>query len=109
MASADFMKRRARSACASARAPSDGRSAGLTIAPSPPSCCTCENDVTVFVEAIGRQRLSEWFLFLPQVRLSVDDIVERARVAEDSGFDGIAFIDHLEAPGATHQSIWEAM
>lgn len=53
--------------------------------------------------------MSEWFLFLPQVRLSVDDIVERARVAEDSGFDGIAFIDHLEAPGATHQSIWEAM
>lgn len=53
--------------------------------------------------------MSEWFLFLPQVRLGVDDIVERARVAEDSGFDGIAFIDHLEAPGATHQSIWEAM
>lgn len=53
--------------------------------------------------------MSEWFLFLPQVRLDVDDIVERARVAEASGFDGIAFIDHLEAPGATHQSIWEAM
>lgn len=53
--------------------------------------------------------MSEWFLFLPQVRLGVDGIVERARVAEDSGFDGIAFIDHLEAPGATHQSIWEAM
>lgn len=53
--------------------------------------------------------MSEWFLFLPQVRLDVDDIVERARVAEAGGFDGIAFIDHLEAPGATHQSIWEAM
>lgn len=53
--------------------------------------------------------MSEWFLFLPQVRLGVDDVVERARVAEASGFDGIAFIDHLEAPGATHQSIWEAM
>jgi alkanesulfonate monooxygenase SsuD/methylene tetrahydromethanopterin reductase-like flavin-dependent oxidoreductase (luciferase family) len=53
--------------------------------------------------------VSEWFLFLPQVRLGVDDIVERARVAETSGFDGIALIDHLEAPGATHQSIWEAM
>ncbi|OLP02516.1 NADP oxidoreductase [Mycolicibacterium porcinum] len=53
--------------------------------------------------------MSEWFLFLPQVRLDVDDIVERARVAEACGFDGIAFIDHLEAPGATHQSIWEAM
>ncbi|WP_135454030.1 LLM class flavin-dependent oxidoreductase [Mycobacterium sp. DL99] len=53
--------------------------------------------------------MSEWFLFLPQVRLDVDDVVERARVAEASGFDGIAFIDHLEAPGATHQNIWEAM
>ncbi|OCB10161.1 NADP oxidoreductase [Mycolicibacterium porcinum] len=53
--------------------------------------------------------MSEWFLFLPQVRLDVEDIAERARVAEASGFDGIALIDHLEAPGATHQSIWEAM
>ncbi|MUL84371.1 MULTISPECIES: LLM class flavin-dependent oxidoreductase [unclassified Mycolicibacterium] len=53
--------------------------------------------------------MSEWFLFLPQVRLDVGDIVARARVAEASGFDGIAFIDHLEAPGATHQNIWEAM
>ncbi|CRZ14715.1 LLM class flavin-dependent oxidoreductase [Mycolicibacterium neworleansense] len=53
--------------------------------------------------------MSEWFLFLPQVRLDVGDVVERARVAEASGFDGIAFIDHLEAPGATHQNIWEAM
>ncbi|KHO21794.1 LLM class flavin-dependent oxidoreductase [Mycolicibacterium setense] len=53
--------------------------------------------------------MSEWFLFLPQVRLGVDDVVERARVAEACGYDGIAFIDHLEAPGATHQNIWEAM
>ncbi len=51
----------------------------------------------------------EWFLFLPQVRLSVADITERARSAEDSGFDGIAFIDHLEAPGLPGESIWEAM
>lgn len=53
--------------------------------------------------------MSEWFLFLPQVRLDVGGIVERATVAEGCGFDGIAFIDHLEAPGATHQNIWEAM
>jgi alkanesulfonate monooxygenase SsuD/methylene tetrahydromethanopterin reductase-like flavin-dependent oxidoreductase (luciferase family) len=51
----------------------------------------------------------EWFLFLPQVRLSVADIAERARRAEASGFDGIAFIDHLEAPGLPGESIWEAM
>ncbi|ABK75450.1 LLM class flavin-dependent oxidoreductase [Mycolicibacterium smegmatis] len=53
--------------------------------------------------------MTEWFLFLPQVRLEIGDIVERARIAEAAGFDGIAFIDHLEAPGATHQGIWEAM
>lgn len=53
--------------------------------------------------------MAEWFLFLPQVRLDIPAIVERAHVAEASGFDGIAFIDHLEAPGTANQSIWEAM
>lgn len=53
--------------------------------------------------------MAEWYLFLPQVRLSAADIVDRARHAEASGFDGIAFIDHLEAPGLPDQSIWEAM
>jgi alkanesulfonate monooxygenase SsuD/methylene tetrahydromethanopterin reductase-like flavin-dependent oxidoreductase (luciferase family) len=51
----------------------------------------------------------EWYLFLPQVRLSVADITERARHAEASGFDGMAFIDHLEAPGLPGENIWEAM
>jgi alkanesulfonate monooxygenase SsuD/methylene tetrahydromethanopterin reductase-like flavin-dependent oxidoreductase (luciferase family) len=51
----------------------------------------------------------EWYLFLPQVRLSAADICDRARHAEASGFDGIAFIDHLEAPGLPDESIWEAM
>jgi alkanesulfonate monooxygenase SsuD/methylene tetrahydromethanopterin reductase-like flavin-dependent oxidoreductase (luciferase family) len=51
----------------------------------------------------------EWYLFLPQVRLSAADIVQRARHAEASGFDGIAFVDHLEAPGLPGESIWEAM
>ncbi len=51
----------------------------------------------------------EWYLFLPQVRLSVADIADRARHAEASGFDGMAFIDHLEAPGLPNESIWEAM
>lgn len=53
--------------------------------------------------------MPEWFLFLPQVRLPVADIVLRARHAEASGFDGIAFIDHLEAPGQPDECIWEAM
>jgi alkanesulfonate monooxygenase SsuD/methylene tetrahydromethanopterin reductase-like flavin-dependent oxidoreductase (luciferase family) len=51
----------------------------------------------------------EWYLFLPQVRMSVGDITERAHHAEASGFDGMAFIDHLEAPGLPGESIWEAM
>jgi alkanesulfonate monooxygenase SsuD/methylene tetrahydromethanopterin reductase-like flavin-dependent oxidoreductase (luciferase family) len=51
----------------------------------------------------------EWYLFLPQVRLSAADITERARHAEASGFDGMAFIDHLEAPGLPGENIWEAM
>ncbi|RDI45058.1 LLM class flavin-dependent oxidoreductase [Nocardia mexicana] len=51
----------------------------------------------------------EFFLFLPQVRMPVADIVERAQAAEAVGFDGIAFIDHLQAPGAERQPLWEAM
>jgi len=53
--------------------------------------------------------MAEWYLFLPQVRVPVADIVDRARHAEASGFTGIAFIDHLEAPGLPDESIWEAM
>jgi alkanesulfonate monooxygenase SsuD/methylene tetrahydromethanopterin reductase-like flavin-dependent oxidoreductase (luciferase family) len=53
--------------------------------------------------------MAEWYLFLPQVRVPVADIVDRARHAEASGFTGIAFIDHLEAPGLRDESIWEAM
>src|SRR5258707_9908040 len=54
-------------------------------------------------------RMVEWYLFLPQVRLAAADIAQRARHAEASGFDGMAFIDHLEAPGLPGESIWEAM
>ena len=41
----------------------------------------------------------EWYLFLPQVRLSAADIAERARRAEASGFDGMAFVDQPRRPG----------
>lgn len=51
----------------------------------------------------------EVHLFLPQVRLSIDDIVERARAAEAAGFDGIAFMDHLSPPMASSETQWEAM
>lgn len=53
--------------------------------------------------------MAEWYLFLPQVRLSIARIVERARRAEASGFHGIAFIDHLETPSLPDENIWEAM
>ena len=42
-----------------------------------------------------------WFgLFLPQLRMGVDTIVERARAAEAAGFDSVWLMDHLAAPGA---------
>jgi alkanesulfonate monooxygenase SsuD/methylene tetrahydromethanopterin reductase-like flavin-dependent oxidoreductase (luciferase family) len=48
-------------------------------------------------------------LFLPQMRMSHDASVERARTAEAAGFEGIAFMDHLAPPLAEHQDMWEAM
>ena len=39
-------------------------------------------------------------LFLPQLRMRVDAIVERARAAEAAGFDSVWLMDHLAAPGA---------
>lgn len=53
--------------------------------------------------------MAEWFLFLPQSRLGLEDLVVRAQVAEASGFDGVAFLDHLETPMAPDSPIWEAM
>jgi alkanesulfonate monooxygenase SsuD/methylene tetrahydromethanopterin reductase-like flavin-dependent oxidoreductase (luciferase family) len=53
--------------------------------------------------------MPEWWLYLPQSRQTLDDIVTRARTAEAAGFDGIAFLDHLETPGAPDSPIWGAM
>ncbi|BBX19077.1 LLM class flavin-dependent oxidoreductase [Mycolicibacterium duvalii] len=53
--------------------------------------------------------MAEWFLYLPQSRMGVDDLVQRARAAEASGFDGVAFLDHVETPMAPDMPIWEAM
>ncbi len=51
----------------------------------------------------------EYHLFLPQMRMSHEAIVERALAAEASGFEGIAFMDHLAPPLAEGQPMWEAM
>jgi alkanesulfonate monooxygenase SsuD/methylene tetrahydromethanopterin reductase-like flavin-dependent oxidoreductase (luciferase family) len=40
----------------------------------------------------------EFWLYLPQMRMSFDTITERARAAEQAGFDGIALMDHLAPP-----------
>lgn len=51
----------------------------------------------------------ELILFLPQMRLSLADLVERARAAEEAGFVGIAGMDHLAPPLAEGQPMYEAM
>lgn len=40
-----------------------------------------------------------WFgLYLPQLRMPYEVILERTRVAEDAGFDSVWLMDHLAAP-----------
>lgn len=51
----------------------------------------------------------EFWLFLPQMRMSLDALVERAVAAEAAGFTGIALMDHLAPPLAESQSMYEAM
>ena len=48
-------------------------------------------------------------LFLPQMRQSLDALVERARAAEAAGFVGITGMDHLAPPMATDQPMYEAI
>jgi alkanesulfonate monooxygenase SsuD/methylene tetrahydromethanopterin reductase-like flavin-dependent oxidoreductase (luciferase family) len=48
-------------------------------------------------------------LFLPQMRLDFDALTQRARTAEESGFGGIALMDHLAPPLAESQPMYEAV
>jgi alkanesulfonate monooxygenase SsuD/methylene tetrahydromethanopterin reductase-like flavin-dependent oxidoreductase (luciferase family) len=48
-------------------------------------------------------------LFLPQMRMPHESIVERALAAEAAGFEGMAFMDHLAPPLALEHDMWEAM
>jgi alkanesulfonate monooxygenase SsuD/methylene tetrahydromethanopterin reductase-like flavin-dependent oxidoreductase (luciferase family) len=50
----------------------------------------------------------EFNLFLPQMRLSFDDLVARARAAEAAGFVGMTGMDHLVPPLADEQPMFEA-
>jgi alkanesulfonate monooxygenase SsuD/methylene tetrahydromethanopterin reductase-like flavin-dependent oxidoreductase (luciferase family) len=47
-------------------------------------------------------------LFLPQIRLRPEQLVERACMAEAAGFHGMAFVDHLVTPMAEDQPLSEA-
>jgi alkanesulfonate monooxygenase SsuD/methylene tetrahydromethanopterin reductase-like flavin-dependent oxidoreductase (luciferase family) len=51
----------------------------------------------------------EFILFLPQMRLSMAVLEERARTAEAAGFHGIALMDHLAPPLADDKPMFEAM
>jgi alkanesulfonate monooxygenase SsuD/methylene tetrahydromethanopterin reductase-like flavin-dependent oxidoreductase (luciferase family) len=51
----------------------------------------------------------EFWLFLPQMRLTMDQLVERARAAEAAGFAGVTGMDHLTPPLAESQPMFEAM
>ena len=49
-----------------------------------------------------------WFgLFLPQLRMSFDTILERALAAEATGFDSVWLMDHLAAPAAPEWDTFE--
>ncbi|MBV8981949.1 MAG: LLM class flavin-dependent oxidoreductase [Acidimicrobiia bacterium] len=51
----------------------------------------------------------EFHLFLPQMRMTMETIVDRARAAEAAGFGGIAFMDHLAPPNADGHPMFDAM
>jgi alkanesulfonate monooxygenase SsuD/methylene tetrahydromethanopterin reductase-like flavin-dependent oxidoreductase (luciferase family) len=51
----------------------------------------------------------EFHLFLPQLRMTMEAIVERAQAAEAAGFTGVAFMDHLAPPGAEGHPMFDAM
>jgi alkanesulfonate monooxygenase SsuD/methylene tetrahydromethanopterin reductase-like flavin-dependent oxidoreductase (luciferase family) len=51
----------------------------------------------------------EFHVFLPQMRMTLDAIVERAQVAEAAGFVGMSGMDHLVPPLAQEHTMYEAM
>ncbi len=51
----------------------------------------------------------EFNLFLPQMRMTFEQLVARARAAEAAGFQGVTGMDHLAPPLAEAQPMFEAM
>jgi alkanesulfonate monooxygenase SsuD/methylene tetrahydromethanopterin reductase-like flavin-dependent oxidoreductase (luciferase family) len=74
----------------------------------------CVDDLSTFPPTNADEELPvtsplEFWLFLPQMRLTMDELVDRARVAEAAGFAGVAGMDHLTPPLAESQPMFEAM
>ena len=51
----------------------------------------------------------EFWLYLPQMRMTMDELTARAVAAEAAGFAGVAGMDHLAPPGAEAQPMFEPM
>ena len=51
----------------------------------------------------------EFHLFQPQMRMTLDALVDRARGAEAAGFTGVWGMDHLMPPMANDHPMYEAM
>jgi alkanesulfonate monooxygenase SsuD/methylene tetrahydromethanopterin reductase-like flavin-dependent oxidoreductase (luciferase family) len=51
----------------------------------------------------------EFWLYMPQMRMSFGTIIERARAAEQAGFDGIALMDHMAPPALPSADCFDAM
>src|ERR1035438_5618016 len=51
----------------------------------------------------------EFYLFLPQMRLSMAELVEKAQAAEAARVIGFTGMDHLAPPLAIGQPMYEAM
>jgi alkanesulfonate monooxygenase SsuD/methylene tetrahydromethanopterin reductase-like flavin-dependent oxidoreductase (luciferase family) len=51
----------------------------------------------------------EFWVFLPQMRMSMEQLAVRARAAESAGFLGVAGMDHLAPPGAVDAPMFEPM
>ena len=51
----------------------------------------------------------EFWVYLPQMRMTMDQMAQRARAAEAAGFAGIAGMDHMAPPGAEGTPMFEAM
>ena len=51
----------------------------------------------------------EFHLYLPQMRLTMEAMVEKAQAAEAAGFVGMAGMDHLAPPMAEQHDMYEAL